>query len=52
MDVNIKKSESVNIFAREDDPFDDDFFCGEDMGREQKTSPRSTELRWTDDFEN
>ncbi|XP_072389081.1 protein disabled isoform X3 [Diabrotica undecimpunctata] len=51
-DINIKKSESVNIFAREDDPFDDDFFCVEDAGREQKTSPRSTELRWTDDFEN
>lgn len=26
---NIRKSESVNIFAREDDPFDDDFFYDE-----------------------
>ncbi|XP_056645938.1 protein disabled isoform X2 [Diorhabda sublineata] len=51
-DVNLKKSESVNIFAREDDPFDDDFFCGEDTERELKTSPRTTELRWTDNFEN
>ncbi|CAH1163912.1 unnamed protein product [Phaedon cochleariae] len=50
-DVGLKKSDSVNIFAREDDPFDDDFFCGEEMGPERK-SPRSTELRWTDDFEN
>lgn len=33
VDVNLKKSESVNIFARENDPFDDDFFsegaCGD-----------------------
>ncbi|XP_018579344.1 protein disabled isoform X2 [Anoplophora glabripennis] len=52
-DINLKKSESVNIFARESDPFDDDFFCGEDKGAGVgKTSPRNTELRWTEDFEN
>lgn len=43
VDVNLKKSESVNIFARENDPFDDDFFsegaCGDfRKGGEQKWS--------------
>lgn len=51
-DANIKKSESVNIFARESDPFDDEFFCAEDKVTVEKTSPRNTELRWTEDFEN
>ncbi|XP_074037034.1 DAB adaptor protein isoform X3 [Leptinotarsa decemlineata] len=49
---NLKKSESVNIFAREDDPFDDEFFFGEEPNQDQKPLPRSSELRWTDDFEN
>jgi len=28
---SLRKSESVNIFARENDPFDDDFFSSEMM---------------------
>nr|CAI5868869.1 unnamed protein product [Callosobruchus analis] len=52
-DVNLKKSESVNIFAREDDPFDDDFFCEESNDfQEEKPSSRGTELRWTENFDN
>lgn len=51
-DINLKKSESVNIFARENDPFDDDFFSGTNVVlSEKKVSPRNTELRWTEDFE-
>lgn len=50
-DNSLKKSESVNIFAREDDPFDDDFFSGEHVF-EEKSIVRSTELRWTEDFKN
>ncbi|KAG5897297.1 hypothetical protein JTB14_011462 [Gonioctena quinquepunctata] len=50
--TDLKKSESVNIFAREDDPFDDEFFCGEESDIDQKPLPRSSELRWTEDFEN
>ncbi|CAG9764503.1 unnamed protein product [Ceutorhynchus assimilis] len=48
-DVNLKKSGSVNIFARENDPFDDDFFSCVNNGRE--SPQRSTELRWTEEFE-
>lgn len=51
-DANLKKSESVNIFAREGDPFDDEFFSGESRDAAEKASPRNTELRWTEDFEN
>lgn len=47
--VNLKKSESVNIFARENDPFDDEFFSGR-MELEGET-PRSSELKWTEEFE-
>ncbi|GJQ66151.1 Dab [Trypoxylus dichotomus] len=59
----IKKSESVNIFARENDPFDDEFFSGRDIGEAtsveicinggngNKISPRTTELKWTEQFE-
>ncbi|KAJ8972880.1 hypothetical protein NQ317_015785 [Molorchus minor] len=36
-DINLKKSESVNIFARESDPFDDDFFCAEDFENYEKS---------------
>lgn len=52
---NLKKSESVNIFARESDPFDDDFFSGTAAAASNnggdKPSPRTTELRWTGDFQ-
>ncbi|XP_008195099.1 protein disabled isoform X2 [Tribolium castaneum] len=54
-DINIKKSESVNIFARESDPFDDDFFsenvASHDGHHHSETSPKTTDLKWTDDFE-
>lgn len=59
----LKKSESVNIFARENDPFDDEFFSGKDTGEatsveicnngstREKISPRAPELKWTEQFE-
>lgn len=54
-EINIKKSESVNIFARESDPFDDDFFsenvASQDIQHHSETSPKTTDLKWTDDFE-
>ena len=55
--ADLKKSESVNIFARESDPFDDDFFSGRDTGNvtpissSSKMSPRTTELKWSEQFE-
>ncbi|CAG9863532.1 unnamed protein product [Phyllotreta striolata] len=52
-DAGVRKSESVDIFAREDDPFDDDFFCGGGGGAAGVASAvRCTELRWTDDYSN
>lgn len=59
---NIKKSESVNIFARENDPFDDDFFSGRDCDEADVTNvdnlkgtppPNSAavEFKWTEDFD-
>ncbi|XP_017777632.1 PREDICTED: protein disabled isoform X2 [Nicrophorus vespilloides] len=43
---HIKKSESVNIFARENDPFDDDFFSvgGGSNGES------SGDIKWTEQF--
>lgn len=59
--IIIKKSESVNIFARENDPFDDDFFSGRDCDEVDVTnvdnlkgsSPNSAvvEFKWTEDFD-
>lgn len=49
---DLKKSESVNIFEREDDPFDDDFFYDESAERDEQISPRNVELRWSEDFKN
>lgn len=55
--ADLKKSESVNIFARESDPFDDDFFSGRDTGNvtpissSSKMSPRTSELKWSEQFE-
>lgn len=43
-DVNLKKSESVNIFARESDPFDDDFFSEGAIGR-------GGEHKWSENFD-
>lgn len=51
-DINLKKSESVNIFARENDPFDDDFFSVNAAGEVMEELPRVTDLKWTDDFDN
>ncbi|KAF2900571.1 hypothetical protein ILUMI_05613 [Ignelater luminosus] len=53
IDTNLKKSESVNIFARESDPFDDEFFSGKNLGEIQNIdkSPRGSERKWTEDFE-
>lgn len=57
-DVHIKKSESVNIFARENDPFDDDFFSGRSdevivqKVENTKLSPSNVaEFKWTEDFD-
>jgi hypothetical protein len=55
-DINIKKSESVNIFARESDPFDDDFFSenvssNQEVELPARSSSKTTDLKWTDDFE-
>lgn len=52
---DLKKSDSVNIFARENDPFDDEFFSCQDScevrGVLSKISPRNSELKWTEEFE-
>lgn len=51
-ELNLKKSDSVNIFARENDPFDDDFFSCKDNGRTRgKESPKGAEIKWTEGFE-
>lgn len=49
----LKKSESVNIFARENDPFDDEFFSGQEstQSRDSKSSPKNPELKWTEEFD-
>lgn len=51
----LKKSESVNIFARESDPFDDEFFSGQDSSifasERGKVSPKGGELKWTEEFD-
>lgn len=52
----LKKSESVNIFARENDPFDDDFFCCKESSTifitdRDKVSPKGAELKWTEEFD-
>lgn len=57
-DVNLKKSESVNIFARENDPFDDDFFSegGSDFNSlefdgKASGSTKGGERKWSENFE-
>ncbi|XP_031327904.1 protein disabled isoform X5 [Photinus pyralis] len=52
IDSNLKKSESVNIFARESDPFDDEFFCSRNMHElEDVDKSRNPEQKWTEKFE-
>lgn len=51
--ANLKKSESVNIFARESDPFDDEFFS--EQSHDGPTwmamlGPKGSEHKWTEDF--
>lgn len=54
---NIKKSESVNIFARENDPFDDDFFTGKEESHSKRSDSKNAnnstagEFKWTEDFD-
>lgn len=46
---NLKKSESVNIFARESDPFDDAFFTEETT--QDLALARGSDLKWSDQFQ-
>ncbi|XP_060523966.1 protein disabled [Cylas formicarius] len=45
--ANLKKSESVNIFSMEDDPFDDEFFSGN--GGERMPS-KDSDYGWMENF--
>jgi len=47
LDPNIKKSESVNIFARDSDPFDDDFFAETDRQRKKNNGDA---YKWSEPF--
>ncbi|XP_049864591.1 protein disabled isoform X2 [Schistocerca gregaria] len=63
--TSLKKSESINIFVRESDPFDDDFFCSdtastiprprsENTGRAEEKSGASNQtevFNWTQAFD-
>ncbi|XP_044738255.1 protein disabled isoform X2 [Chrysoperla carnea] len=54
-DLNLKKSESINIFARESDPFDDDFFSKPENGavvitRDHKNTINES-VQWSEDFD-
>ncbi|KAK9880484.1 hypothetical protein WA026_011729 [Henosepilachna vigintioctopunctata] len=54
--TDLKKSESINIFARESDPFDDDFFCETACNVDlfDNTSDtkelRNSDHEWTDNY--
>lgn len=51
---DLKKSESVNIFARENDPFDDDFFsenAASQYDSDKISSPRNPDLKWSENFD-
>lgn len=51
-DSNLKKSESVNIFGRENDPFDDAFFTEDTSDlQEEKASSRGSDIKWSENFE-
>lgn len=47
LDPNIKKSESVNIFARDSDPFDDDFFVESERPRKKNNGDA---FKWSEPF--
>uniref|UniRef100_A0A0A9YQ91 Protein disabled n=1 Tax=Lygus hesperus TaxID=30085 RepID=A0A0A9YQ91_LYGHE len=50
---SLRKSESVNIFARNNDPFDDDFFCEEGASHKSKdkfAKASSNESKWAESF--
>ncbi|XP_044747407.1 protein disabled isoform X2 [Coccinella septempunctata] len=52
--ADLKKSESVNIFSRENDPFDDDFFCEDAgdvhiFGDSDKKDLKNGDSKWTED---
>lgn len=50
---SLRKSESVNIFARNNDPFDDDFFCEESSSHKSKekfSKSNSNESKWAESF--
>lgn len=50
---SLKKSESINIFARNRDPFDDDFFCessSKSSGIEKGKSNFVDPVKWNDAF--
>jgi len=47
LDPNIKKSESVNIFARDSDPFDDDFFAESERPRKKNNGDA---FKWSEPF--
>ncbi|XP_063239029.1 protein disabled [Bacillus rossius redtenbacheri] len=55
---SLRKSESVNIFVRETDPFDDDFFStneasslGADSRRRDRSKANSDATKWTKTFD-
>ncbi|XP_024083158.1 protein disabled isoform X2 [Cimex lectularius] len=51
---SLRKSESVNIFARNNDPFDDDFFCEENTtlhrNKDKLSKTLGHESKWADSF--
>lgn len=53
-DLNSIKSDSVNIFGRSGDPFDDDFFSGDSssstLTRSKDKSKKSDPFKWTEAF--
>ncbi|XP_073994552.1 DAB adaptor protein isoform X2 [Rhodnius prolixus] len=46
----IRKSESVNIFARKNDPFDDEFFCENANSTAELSKPIGAEVKWSESF--
>ena len=52
---SLRKSESVNIFARNNDPFDDDFFCEENTklnrGRDKLSRNIISDTKWNESFD-
>ncbi|XP_014287572.1 protein disabled isoform X1 [Halyomorpha halys] len=52
---SLRKSESVNIFARNNDPFDDDFFCEEstknNRSRDKLSRNIISDTKWNESFD-